>query len=410
MSNTFLGLRKTKRLLSKLLNFLLIVFLRLFPTPDMILMLARFLYRLKCYNLSALCCHRAMRLEKYDFGEDVFVIPEKVVSDNCCPKVSVIVPTYNRADSLERCLNSILCQTLSQDLFEVIVVNNNCTDRTHEVCENFLGKIKNFKEVVENIPGLLAGRHAGWRASFADILTFCDDDIEAFPEWLETIISVFDKNPDVVIAGGNCIGKYDFDLPGFFKDIWTDRGTFKRNTYHSLIENISEVIEDVDPNNIFGCNFSVRRKIVEESTGFGPDCMEKVLFQGDGENRVCNISKAHGKAILHPDISVFHNMPRSRMSDKYFIKRGCFDGMSSAYMYFRSKTLGDMTIIDQRNCKNEFLVKYAVSFNDAVYYYIDVFLHSYELRKWVARPHYIGFEKPPDLLMETKEILSNINW
>lgn len=84
--------------------------------------------------------------------------------------------------------------------------------------------------------------------------------------------------------------------------------------------------------------------------------------------------------------------------------------MSSAYIYFRRKTLGDMTMIDQRNCKNEFLAKYAISFNDAVGHYLDALLHSYELRKWVTLPHYIGFEQPPDIVMETKKILSNINW
>lgn len=52
-------------------------------------------------------------------------------------RLSLIIATYNRADYLPRTLNSLTNQSLGSELFEIIVVNNNSTDHTAEVCRSF---------------------------------------------------------------------------------------------------------------------------------------------------------------------------------------------------------------------------------------------------------------------------------
>lgn len=59
-------------------------------------------------------------------------------------KLSVIIPTRNRAKVLEKALQSIVNQTLSQNHFEVIVVDNGSTDNTKSIADSFVEKIDNL--------------------------------------------------------------------------------------------------------------------------------------------------------------------------------------------------------------------------------------------------------------------------
>ena len=60
-------------------------------------------------------------------------------------QISVIICTYNRAAYIPEALKSLSEQTLSKDAFEVIVVNNNSTDDTEEVCKNCIARFANTR-------------------------------------------------------------------------------------------------------------------------------------------------------------------------------------------------------------------------------------------------------------------------
>ena len=71
-----------------------------------------------------LCNHRlAKKLVSLIENEEGFAVPTQ-------PKVSVIIPTYNRKDSLRETLNSLAQQTYPSDCFEVIIVDDGSTDGT----------------------------------------------------------------------------------------------------------------------------------------------------------------------------------------------------------------------------------------------------------------------------------------
>lgn len=71
-------------------------------------------------------------------------------------KLSLIIATYNRADNLLRTLQSLLPQILDRELWEVVVVNNNCADHTSQTCRDFAleNPTLNFKMVIETAQGL----------------------------------------------------------------------------------------------------------------------------------------------------------------------------------------------------------------------------------------------------------------
>ena len=87
------------------------------------------------------------------------------------PKVSVIVPTYNRADRLERALNSIVSQTY-QD-FELIVVDDGSTDKTYQLMKSF-PKAQYF--YIKKNSGVSKARNVGLAFAKGELICFLDSD------------------------------------------------------------------------------------------------------------------------------------------------------------------------------------------------------------------------------------------
>jgi len=106
------------------------------------------------------------------------------------PKVSVIIPTYNRAHLVARAIQSVLNQTY-QD-FEIIVVDDASTDNTEEVVRSFnCGKVRYIRH--ERNRGGAAARNTGIKAARCKYIAFQDSDDEWLPEKLEKQMNVFDK-------------------------------------------------------------------------------------------------------------------------------------------------------------------------------------------------------------------------
>ena len=103
------------------------------------------------------------------------------------PLVSIIIPTYNRADVIERALNSVISQTYKN--FEVIIVDDGSKDNTEEVVNNFIKKLKNkFKIQYIRLPknyGANFARNYGIKLSEGDLIAFLDSDDIWLPKKLE---------------------------------------------------------------------------------------------------------------------------------------------------------------------------------------------------------------------------------
>lgn len=97
--------------------------------------------------------------------------------------ISVVIPTYNRADSLKNCLNSLKKQIFKD--FEVIIVDDGSKDNTKEVFD--LLKNENFRYVYKENGGQSSARNLGVREAMGDIIAFTDDDCVVCPEWLKEV-------------------------------------------------------------------------------------------------------------------------------------------------------------------------------------------------------------------------------
>lgn len=105
------------------------------------------------------------------------------------PKVSVIIPTYNRAHLIGRAIKSVLNQTYKD--FEIIIVDDGSTDKTEEVVKDFKDERVRYIRREKNKGGS-AARNTGIKAARGEYIAFQDSDDEWLPEKLEKQMKAFE--------------------------------------------------------------------------------------------------------------------------------------------------------------------------------------------------------------------------
>lgn len=114
------------------------------------------------------------------------------------PLVSVVVPTFNRADYLAVTLASLASQDLDRDAYEVIAIDDGSTDRTSEVIA--AAAVRSVRR--DQPTGPNAARNTGVRVAGADLIAMVDDDVWAPPGWLRALVEGAERHPDAGALGG----------------------------------------------------------------------------------------------------------------------------------------------------------------------------------------------------------------
>ncbi|KJC40963.1 glycosyl transferase [Bradyrhizobium sp. LTSP849] len=112
--------------------------------------------------------------------------------------ISVIVPHLNQPAALEACLCSLDVQSLSRDLFEIIVVDNGSATPPVDV----IAAHRSVRLLHESQPGPGPARNAGAANARGDIFAFMDADCRAHPDWLTAIDETFQQAGPGTILGG----------------------------------------------------------------------------------------------------------------------------------------------------------------------------------------------------------------
>src|SRR6266481_4081519 len=100
------------------------------------------------------------------------------------PRVSVIIPIYNGATTIERALKSVFEQTFTD--FEIVVVDDGSTDDTPSVLAKFGDRIRMFRQPNRGLPG---ARNAGVAVSRGELLALIDHDDQWLPRKLEISVA-----------------------------------------------------------------------------------------------------------------------------------------------------------------------------------------------------------------------------
>ncbi len=127
------------------------------------------------------------------------------------PFFSIIIPTYNRAKLITRCLSSVINQGF--DDFEILIVDDGSTDETQKVVNGFSENDSRIRYFSQDNQGAGEARNHGAKVAKGEYLVFLDSDDEALPGWLEHFADVLNSREAKVA----CCGIIFCDLNGTTK-------------------------------------------------------------------------------------------------------------------------------------------------------------------------------------------------
>ena len=111
--------------------------------------------------------------------------------------LSIVIPSYNRAKLLSKCLNALENQSAKKDFFEITVADDGSTDETVEMLENFKPKTElNLQWTTIKNSGPATARNNGVSKSCGPWIGFLDADVIPHPNWVETALELIRNNPN----------------------------------------------------------------------------------------------------------------------------------------------------------------------------------------------------------------------
>ncbi len=246
--------------------------------------------------------------------------------------VSIIIPTYNRAQYISLTIESFLNQTYDADKVELLVCDNHSTDHTKEVIEGLIRKYpeRNIRYLYEDRQGVHYTRNTAAKQAAGEILYFTDDDMVAAPDLLEKLLAVFELNEKIAVATGKVIPRWEVTPPK-----WVEK--YLNNRYLSLNDrNAKLLVTDYDCG-VYSCHEAVRREVFFQTCGFHPENTAG-LWIGDGETGLNREIVQMGCWFAYVGDSVIeHITPPGRMTQKYLNKRLYNQGNSDMYSEYKAK-------------------------------------------------------------------------
>lgn len=219
------------------------------------------------------------------------------------PAIAVIIPTFNRPESLRSCLLSLQNQLLSRSLWEVVVVNDGGID-IRQLVSSFGG---NFRSVYQQNSGPATARNLGVSITNAPIVTFLDDDCRASPDWLENILI---SGKEGQLTGGKVINSYSENLYSEASQLLIDfLYRFQRNTDDQFFtsNNFSLLKSDFDRFGGFDCSFHTSAGEDREfcvrlkKNGMKLEFNSKIIVEHDHFltlNKFIKLHKKYGRAAI----------------------------------------------------------------------------------------------------------------
>lgn len=251
-------------------------------------------------------------------------------------RISAIVCTYNREQFICETIDSILRGLREIESFEILIIDNNSSDRTPELLLKYKDYV-NVKCVKEEKQGLSHARNRGIVEASGDVLVFLDDDIEIEPDYFVTLSKIFsDKN--ISIAGGKVL-PFKVAVPQWLP---------ARYYYLASIFDIGDKIKTT--RYIMGANFVIRKDLATKVGFFDIELGRKGnnLMSGEENDYMDRITLLGYKIYYIPDLIVYHKI-NDKLNTKYIFNYAYQNGKSTAIQYRKNNPLKCFLKMIQQN-------------------------------------------------------------
>jgi glycosyltransferase involved in cell wall biosynthesis len=243
--------------------------------------------------------------------------------------ISAIIPTHNRVDHLLKAIESVSDQSLDKKLYEIIVVDNASSDETKKmVLERSNARISNLRYLYESQIGLTAARNSGWQNASGKYIVYMDDDAIASFHWLEKIVWVFENvEPMPGVVGGKIEPIWETEKPKWL--------TTQLEPYLTILDWSDQPRYINEKEYLAGANIAFPKFLLEKANGFqsGLGRVGKKLISNEEISLINNIRETGYGIYYHPEISVKHWIPKSRMTIEWFKSRFFWQGYSDSLMW-----------------------------------------------------------------------------
>ncbi len=227
--------------------------------------------------------------------------------------ITLLVCTFNRCNDLRQLLESARVQeTGGLFTYEILVVDNNSTDGTRDVVEEFIGRgCTNLRYHFEGRQGKSYALNSGLAEGRGNIYSIIDDDQVLPLNWLKTAFEAFDANPDVAFLGGKV-------LP-----IWLGPNPSWRSSEHWSVLGLSDYGNEVfavDERRticLLACSF--RRSAIEAVGGYRAELgiSQKLIGAVEDLDIIQRLIKAGFTGLYLPDLQIEHKVPPQRLTKRY---------------------------------------------------------------------------------------------
>ncbi len=257
------------------------------------------------------------------------------------PRITVAIPTYNRAKVLRQTLEGVMRQRPVPGGFEVLVIDNNSRDTTRAVVEAFAGLPNAPRYLLETNQGLDHARNRSIAEAKGEILVLADDDILVEPDWLIELTAPFTHaHADRIGAvGGEVVPVFPDGLPAWVAE------------WHAPLAFRSDAGPLPMHQSPMGANLAFPVRVFRDHGTFSTTLDRKgsALFSGGETEMLRRLRRAGLEVWFAPAARVLHQMPASRTTFRY-ATRHAFDSArsrvvergSTSLPYLASRFLGNL--------------------------------------------------------------------
>ena len=251
---------------------------------------------------------------------------------------SVIICTYNRADLLNKAIQSLLEQDYESKNFEILIIDNSSVDSTNQIAQNYLHKRNNMKYYIEENIGLSYARNRGMKESKGKYIAFLDDDAIAPPHWLSTANALL-RSVTSDCFGGPFFACYNSEKAKWFKD---EYGSFTLGKTSRSVSSGEFLV---------GGNFFIKRDLLLQMGGFNSEYGMKGKAIGVGEETLLQIRLRNTfpniNIYFEPELFIYHLVRKEKMQFSYLCRLFYSSGRDS-YRIFSQTTFPNELKIKQK--------------------------------------------------------------